>query len=174
MNNGSKPKFSLSATDIIGLIFAPMGLVFIIIGAVITVSAGSGKVQVDGDPKLFIAIFGGIGALFFILGGIFLALMIRRRSIHNRLFSQGCYVLAQVTSVLPNYSIRVNGRCPYIAECSYTDPNTGVLHIFRSRNIYFDPTAIAMDAMVPVYVDPDNFRHYYVDIDSVLPEVQRH
>ncbi len=174
MNNTRKPKFSLSATDIVGLIFAPLGLVFIIIGAVVTAAGESGRVQVDGDPKLFLAIFGVIGALFFILGGIFLAFMIRRRKIHDRLFSQGHYIMAQVTSVLPNYNVRVNGRCPYVAECSYTDPNTGILHLFRSRNIYFDPTAIAMDAMVPVYVDTDNFRHYYVDIDSVLPEVQRH
>ena len=174
MNNHNKPKFSLAATDIVGLIFAPLGLIFLIVGILVNMNADNRNVHVEGDPRIFLATFGGVGGVFLVLGVAFLVLMIRRRMIHNRLFTQGHYIMAQVTSDMPNYNVRINGCCPYFAECSYTDPNTGILHLFRSRDIYFDPTAIAMDAMVPVYVDPDNFRHYYVDIDSVLPKVQRH
>lgn len=47
----------------------------------------------------------------------------------------------------------------------------GNIHIFRSRNLSFDPTPPLTDQMVRVYVEGENFKHYYMDIDSVLPEV---
>ncbi len=165
MDSKRKPKYACSALDIIGMIFAPLGLVFLLLG--IGLRAGTGE-------GLFLMVFGGIGGIFLLVGILFLLLMLQRIRMHQQLFAQGHYVMATVTSVMPNYNVRVNGRVPYIAECSYTDPDSGVLHLFQSRNIYFDPTAILMDAQVPVYVDQGNYRHYYVDVDAVLPEVQRH
>lgn len=169
-----EPKYALNALDIIGMIFAPLGAVLIAVGRMITAIAESHPENTTGDPRLFFWIFGGIGAVFLLLGLIFLALMFRRRSIQRRIFAEGNYIMAAVTSVQPNYNVCVNGKHPYVAECSYTDPETGVLHLFRSRNIYFDPTSILMDANVPVYIERGNFRHYYVDVDALLPEVQKH
>ncbi len=165
MYSNRKPKFSCSALDIIGMIFAPLGLIFVLLGIGLTAGSGQG---------LFLMVFGGIGGIFLILGILFLLLMLHRRGICRELFNEGHYVMATVTSVMPNYNVRVNGRTPYLAECSYTDPDTGVLHLFQSRNLYFDPTSILMDAQVPVYVRKGDYRHYYVDVDAVLPEVQRH
>ncbi len=169
-----EPGYTPNALDIIGMIFAPLGGVLILVGRIITGLAERHPENTTGDPRLFFWIFGGIGAVFLILGIIFLALMLRRRAIHKRIFAEGYYVMATVTSVMPDYNIRINGKCPYFAECSYTDPETGILHLFRSRNIFFDPTAILMDARVPVYIEKGNYRHYYVDVDSLLPEVRRH
>lgn len=174
MHSKHEPKFSFSALDIIGLVFAPLGLIFILVGIGLTIYGNDHSANVTGDPQLFLLIFGGIGGLFLLLGMIFLVLLLRRRSLHRQLFAEGHYVMAQVTSVMPNYSVRVNGRCPYVAECSFTDPETGVLHLFRSRNIFFDPTTLLMDAQVPVYCRRGDYRHYYVDVDAVLPETERH
>ncbi len=174
MNNKHEPKFAFSALDIIGMVFAAIGLVFLIVGTALTAYGSSHPENVDGDPIVFLLVFGGIGALFLVLGVVFLLLMLRRRALHQQLFAEGHYVMAQVTSVLPNYNVRVNGRTPFVAECSYTDPETGVCHLFQSRNIFFDPTSFLMDAQVPVYHKPGDFRHYYVDVDAVLPQTQRH
>ncbi len=160
-----EPKFSFSALDIIGMIFAPLGLVFILLG--IGLMGGTGEL-------LFFAVFSGIGSIFLLLGVLFLAFMLYRRSCIRKLVAEGHYVMATVTSVQPNYNIRVNGCNPYIAECSFTDPMSGEIHLFRSRNIYFDPTAILLDAQVPVYCRKDSYQRYYVDVDSILPQVTRH
>ncbi len=165
MQHKPEPKFSFSASDIISLIFTPLGLVFVLLG--IGLMYGTGEL-------LFFAIFSGIGSIFLLLGILFLVLMLYKRSLIRKLVTQGHYVTATVTSVQPNYSIRVNGRSPYIAECSYTDPITGGIHLFQSRNIYFDPTTILLDAQVPVYCREDSYQLYYVDVDSILPQVTRH
>ena len=174
MYSKRKPKFSFSALDIIGMIFAPLGLIFVVLGAALTLYGKNHPENMDGDPMLFLFVFSGIGAVFLVLGVVFLILMFCRRSLQSQIFTEGHYIMAQVTSVMPNYNVRVNGRTPYIAECSYTDPDTGVLHLFRSRNIYFDPTSILMDAQVAVYLRPHDYRHYYMDVDAILPQTEHH
>ncbi len=174
MYSERKPKISFSALDIIGMIFAPMGLIFMVIGAAATAFAQQHPENTQGNPMLFLLVFGGIGAVFLLLGVVFLALMFRRNAIQKAILAEGHHVMATVTGIMPNYNIRVNGRSPYVAECSYTDPDTGVVHLFRSRNIYFDPTSILMDAQVAVYLRPHDYRHYYVDVDAVLPEIEKH
>ncbi len=173
-NQTRKPKFSLSALDIIGLIFAPIGAIFIFIGVIVSAYAKAHPENVTGDPGIFLPVFGGIGLLFFVLGLVFLIVTFHKRMLQAQLLQEGYCITAQITSCNPNYNVRVNGRCPYVAECSYMDPATGVVHLFRSRNVYFDPTMIVNGMDVPVYVRPDDFRHYYVDLDAVLPQVVKH
>ena len=122
MNNERNPKFSCSALDIIGMIFTPLGLVFILVGGIITAFAENHPENTTGDPRLFFWLFGGIGSIFLILGIIFLLLMLRRRSLHRQLFAEGHYVMATVTSVMPNYNVRINGRTPYTCLL-YTSPS---------------------------------------------------
>ncbi len=165
MYRKTEPKFSFSVLDILGIIFAPLGLMQVLLG--IGLRNGTGE-------SLFLTVFGGVGGLFLLLGILFLVFAAFRRSAIRELIAEGHYVMATVTSVQPNYNITVNGRNPYVAECSYTDPMTGTLHLFRSRNIYFDPTSILLDAQVPVYCREGQYRLYYVDVDRLLPEVQRH
>ncbi len=163
MYSKNAPRFSFSALDIIGLIFAPLGLVFAVLGL--------GLYAAD---RLFLLVFGGVGLIFLLTGTAMLLYGWHKRTLLRRLVAEGYYVMATVTSVQPNYNIRVNGRTPYIAECSFTDPMTGTIHLFQSRNIYFDPTSILLDAQVPVYCKEGSYRLYYVDVDSLLPEVKRH
>lgn len=173
-NNARKIKFSPSALDIIGMIFTPLGAIFIIIGVSVTGFANANPDKVTGDPGIFLPIFGGIGGSFFLLGAVFLSITVYKHYMQAQLLQEGHCITAQITSFNPNYNVRVNGRCPFVAECSYTDPATGAVHLFRSRNVYFDPSMIVTGSDVPVYVKPDDFRHYYVDIDAVLPQVVKH
>ena len=57
-----------------------------------------------------------------------------------------------------------------LSQARYQDMY-GNVHIFKSRDLYFDPTDLFKDQMVKVYVDGDNYKRYYVDIDEVLPNV---
>ena len=60
-----------------------------------------------------------------------------------------------------------------VVRCRYED-GSGVIHTFKSRGIFFNPEGLFKDQFIRVYVDRDDFRKYYVDIDSVLPEVRNH
>lgn len=55
---------------------------------------------------------------------------------------------------LPGYG----RKCPYIYK---------PMLVFQSRTALQSPA-------VKVYVEGDNYKHYYVDIDEILPKVIRH
>ena len=60
-----------------------------------------------------------------------------------------------------------------MVKCSYKD-GYGNVHIFKSRNLMFDPGEFLKDNMVRVYIEGENYKHYYVDIDEILPKVFEH
>ena len=163
MYKQTEPKFSFSATDIVGMIFAPLGLFFALLG-----------LMLRGADRLFLLIFGGMGLIFLLTGTAMLLFGWQKRKLLRRIVAEGHFITATVTSVQPNYNVRVNGRCPYFAECCFTDPVTGAIHLFRSQNIYFDPTSLLLDASVRVYCKDGDYRHYYVDVNSLLPEIKKH
>jgi len=71
-----------------------------------------------------------------------------------------------------NSTVSVNGRSPYVLECHYQDP-AGTLHVFKSRNLFFDPVELE-GRQIRVYVDHGDMDHYYVDVESVVPDIQVH
>ena len=81
--------------------------------------------------------------------------------------------MAEIAETKINYNVRINGKSPYVVECQYWDM-AGNAHIFKSRCLYFNPEPLFKDRMVRVYVEGDNYKNYYVDIDEVLPRVIRH
>lgn len=163
-----KSKMEMGVFLVVGGIFAFLGAAFLTIG----VSVYCALKEEEG-AILFSLIFGGMGLLFFAMGVVFIIMVWKRKHRNDRLLASGNYVTAQITEVAVNYSVNVNGRCPYVVHCQYQD-GYGNVHLFRSRNLYFDPTDLLKDTMVKVYVDGENFNHYYVDIDAVLPNVTRH
>lgn len=122
--------------------------------------------NIEGDAGAFRAIFCGFGEVLLIAS--VLCLVIRTRVRNNRLISSGQYIMAEISEITMNYD-----RHPYIIICRYQD-RYGNIHTFRSRNLYFDPVPLLKDQMVKVYVDRDNFKFNYVDIDEVLPKVIWH
>ena len=160
-----KSKTGLSALLIVGSIFTILGAVFLATGVIIYYA-----LEEEEGAILFLLIFGGIGLLFFVLGVIFLIVELKKKLRNDKLLGAGNYVMAEVLEVTLNYNVAVNRRHPYIVRCRYQDMY-GNVHIFKSRDLYFDPTDLFKDQMVKVYVDGDNYKRYYVDIDEVLPNV---
>lgn len=159
-----KAKRGWTALLIVSIVFTVIGIVYILVGCFV------GAQSIEGNPIIFKGVFCGLGALLLIVGIICLCLEIGKRTRCNRLINSEQYIMAEISEITMNYAVRVNYRHPYIVICRYRDMY-GNIHLFRSRNLNFDPAPLLKDQMVRVYVEGENFKHYYVDIDSVLPEV---
>lgn len=157
------------ALKLIGIIYTILGAVFIVTG----IGVGIAAHDINGFGWMFTIIFSGIGSIFFILGIVCLILNHRGKKRARRLMEAGNYIYAEVSHAEPNYNVHVNGRHPYQVICRYTD-EYGTVHLFRSKDIFFNPEGILKDTLVRVYVEPGNMKHYHVDIDSILPTTVLH
>lgn len=111
-----------------------------------------------------------LGILFFITGfSIILYGKLKGKKIEY-LKNNGLPVKAKFQSVEINASFQVNGRNPYQIFSQWTNPATSELHIFKSENIWFDPTDHISSDDITVLIDKDNPEKYYVDT-SFLPKV---
>jgi hypothetical protein len=110
----------------------------------------------------FGVISGSVGATMFVVR----AVSWRREAALRR---HGRRVQARFQSVERNGSLTVNGRHPYRIFCQWQDPATGLVHVFKSKNLWFDPTAFVREPDLTVFVDPKRPRRYCVDV-SFLPK----
>ncbi len=156
---------------ILALVFAPMGLLFLVLGVAFH---WFGVGEDPRDPVIFLCVFGGIGLSFLAVGLGFAAAEHRRRAGIRRVLDGGEYVMARIVGVQRRGQVQVNGVHPYVAECHWHNKDTGEVHVYFSRYLYYDPTDLFTADEVPVYVDRMNDKVYYVDIDAVLPKVVLH
>ncbi len=157
-------KFGWTVWGIIGLIFAPIGLVFLPIGLL---AGYSDSFRVSGDLVMFRFIFIAMGALFFLLGLGFLSLDLLRRHRLRQAYHSGHYVDSRIVSVEKLHNVKVNGRHPFVIECSHTDAY-GQEHRYTSRYLYSRPQEDLIGKTIPVYVDRMNESIGFVDVDSIL------
>ncbi len=165
-------KTGLTAKGIVGLVFAPMGALFLAIGLIFTLSE-SVTWKGNGDPQVFRIMFCGMGGLFLIIGLILLWSEFHRRQLLQRAYDSGNSVEAEITGVAVQTNVNTTKGHPCVVECSYRD-SSGVVHIYRSRYLYTDVSKLLQSETVPVYIDPYNENIGYVDIDAVLPEIRIH
>ncbi len=167
-----RKKFGWTALGVIGCIFAPMGFLFALIGVVLRLSKSIAWKEPE-DPVIFLAVFGGIGGLFLLLGLIFLFLDFRRRHLLRRAYEGGNCVNAEILGIRTLQHVNMGNYRPRILECAYTDPS-GVVHVYFSRYLKTDVTKLLKSDTVPVYIDRMNEKIGFVDIDAVLPEIHIH
>jgi hypothetical protein len=131
-----------------------------------------GDVRIQGTFSLWGVpiILGGMGAVFAGIGGGILVVPAVRRRREAELRRRGRRVQARFQSVEQNTSLEVNGRHPWRIYCQWQDPATGLLHVFKSANLWFDPTRYVQVQELTVYVDPANPKRYAVDVDF-LPKL---
>ena len=99
--------------------------------------------------------------------------MLQKKKETQQLLENGRYILAEICEIVPNYTIRVNRKHPYVIHCKY-EAIDGTVHIFKSRNLFFNPESLLKGTSVKVYTDGKNYKKYYVDIDEVLPKIEYH
>lgn len=115
-------------------------------------------------------IVGGIGAAFFLVGaGMFVVPAIRNGSA-AKLRKTGQLVQSRYQGVEKNERLVMNGKSPYQIVCQWQNPVTSDIHVFRSGNLWFDPSSHIPGESIPVYINPTNPRQYWVDT-SFLPKL---
>ena len=166
-----RKKYGWTAKGIVGSIFAPIGFIFLALGVLFWFfKIGDGPV----DQMIFLYTFGGTGAVFFLVGLGLLMADIRRRALLRRAYESGHYVMAKIVGVNEQRNVNMNGRSPFVVECHYTDPDTGVVHVYYSRYLFVNVDDLLLSGEVPVYFDRMNENVGFVDIDAVLPVVKVH
>lgn len=115
-------------------------------------------------------IVGILGGFFFAVGlGIVLVSRSNRKRI-NHLKANGTPIETTFQSVEINGSLVVNGNSPYQILTQWTNPENAKLHIFKSENIWFDPSKHIKEEKITVLIERNNPKRYYVDT-SFLPDV---
>ncbi len=113
----------------------------------------------------FALIFGGIG-----YGGRYFF----RPSVDlkNELVTlgKGRQLSLPITRIERDSTYSVNGLNPWVIVAEFHEKTNNVLYQFRSEHIWVDPTPFAEGKEVTIYVDPKDFKKYYVDV-SFLPKV---
>lgn len=117
-----------------------------------------------------ITILGGLGGVFSVIGaGIMLFSGMSSRNQIN-LTTTGEAIQADFQNVELNKSISVNNTHPFRILAQWVNPRTNELHVFKSENIWFDPSNYIKSKKIKVYIQPSNPKKYHVDI-SFLPKL---
>lgn len=171
MNGNSASKVFL----LCGGIFALCGSVSLTVTVFILKNMDMLRQNGQGDVEILPFIFGLTGTVALGVSIAIFAVFYKKASVRKRLLEAGYSVTANITGFPADYSVRVNRMPTYRMECSYQDPSTGVVHIFRSEPLVYNPAPYVTQRTVCVYVERNSgYKTYYVDADSVLPETQRH
>lgn len=144
-------------------VFALVGLIFTIVGAVNTVA---GIFVGDQLGLLGVAVFIGLGLLFVFLGLLLLLPGIKRYKKAKKIFDNGYYIKAPITEVGRNYSVKINGRPAYVIYAEYRDID-GKVYMYRSRDLVRLPANLEGQC-VHVYVIPPDYSNYYMDINHLM------
>ena len=166
-----RKKYGWTAKGIVGMVFLPMGLMFLTMGILFWYLKVGDEPEM---PKIFLYTFGGMGAVFLAVGLGLLLADIHRRTLLRRAYEGGYCVMAKIAGIGAQQNVKVNGSMPYVVECHYQDPATGVTHVYYSRYLYISVAGLLKSDQVPVYIDRMNEKIGFVDIDAVLPEIRIH
>lgn len=115
------------------------------------------------------------GYLLILIGLLLLpvTLIVKKISLHKKQISEdltrsGDKIFATLKEVRMIQKTDNNGNHPYFIVCSWTDPTTNQEYLFKSREIWFNPTEIININNIStftVYVDKKNRERYFVDIN---------
>ena len=85
----------------------------------------------------------------------------------RQLRQHGRLVQATLHAVELNESIEVFGSTPYRVVAQWQDDRSATVHVFRSINLWHDPTGLLAGKSVPVYMDPARPTRYVMDLSSL-------
>jgi len=132
------------------------------------------KARINGTASLWLGaiIIGGLGSVFFLVGfGIFFFNKRKENKIQS-LKDTGTRIVTEIQSVSLNTSYKVNGRSPFVIYSQWKNPATSEIHVFKSDNIWFDPTDYIKKEEITVLIERNNPKKYYTDL-SFLPKISQ-
>lgn len=149
---------------ILGMVFASIAAAELIVLLVLLLLRVDDFLLIALPFAVQVPIFGGLGIGFLVYD-------YRKRINRERLVSNGYYEVATIVGIEQNPYVRVNRHHPYHVVCHIE--RSGVLHEYRSEGFYHHP-GVNIGDPVPVYLDRQNDKNYYVDVESIAPAVIRH
>ena len=148
----------------IGIIFSVVAVIELLVILALYLAKVKPLLLVSLPLLIQFPIFGGIGFGFLFSHH-------RKKEKRERLVANGYYETAVVVGIEQNFYISVNHQHPYHVVCHIN--RNGELHEYRSEGLSRHP-GIAPGDMVPVYIDRQDEKNYYVDVESIMPEIIRH
>ncbi|WP_415888467.1 DUF3592 domain-containing protein [Neptuniibacter sp. SY11_33] len=112
----------------------------------------------------------GVGAVFFIVGILILIFSGMKGRKRDYLKTQGVPIKAQIHTLDRNTCMETDGVSPFVISLQWHNPEDNKIYLFRSDDIWFDPTEYVVTDELTVYIDRNNPAKYHVDL-SFLPEV---
>ena len=130
------------------------------------------KARINGFMSLWFGplLVGGLGVVFTALSVGLIGVSARRKRLEAHLKTSGMPIEATFESVEQNTSMKVNGRSPWRVLAQWLDPATSQVHVFKSDNLWFDPSTYIKDRKINVFIDRADPKKYYVDL-SFLPKL---
>ncbi|WP_299381214.1 DUF3592 domain-containing protein, partial [uncultured Kiloniella sp.] len=108
------------------------------------------------------AILSIVGLIFAAFGIGISIYLYKKEKLKNYLLRHGSSVTAKINSIKENTRIKVNGRSPFQITAQWRDPVSNTLHLFKSDNIWFNPTDHIQRDTVTVLVDQSDPEKYFV------------
>ena len=163
-----KVKPGLTPAGIVAIVFTILGGIYFFLGM------GLSMQPADGEDYT-------AGIVFAVLGGAFLAIALTlwiytafHRKRLQAIVDSGKYIWGEIADVICNYQVQVNNRHPYyLVLVRYTDRN-GAIHLFRSTSLKTYPDRSVIGKQVKIYYEDETYKHYYIDLEGVLPKVIEH
>lgn len=120
---------------------------------------------------VFVSVLGIQSLIFGSIGAGVLINIRKKEHLREALIANGYFKTAVVVETERVYNVRINSRHPYRVVCRIEE--NGVLHEYRSDLLMHDPGLLPGDS-VNVYLDWQDDKRYYVDVESAAPEIIRH
>ncbi|HPW66771.1 MAG TPA: DUF3592 domain-containing protein [Salinivirgaceae bacterium] len=114
---------------------------------------------------MFLGIF---GAIFTTIGVLVFWSTIRDSIREKKAMRYTKIVEAKIINVSRNTSVTVNGQHPYVIKAQWLNPDTNELHIFKSKNFWYDPSEF-LKSKIEIRMDALNKKKYWMDV-SFLPK----
>lgn len=121
----------------------------------------------SGDDSFVTWIFILVGTIASVVGGGCLIYIIRKNKKKDKLLAYNYVIHANIVGFNLDTSVSINGRNPYRMEATYINPADGKLYTYKSDALWADLSPVLAQRQIttiPVYVNPNNFSEYYVDI----------
>jgi hypothetical protein len=125
-------------------------------------------------PVPYIWLVWAFTSIFWFVGSwLFLSIPLRQNVKIKHLRERGVRIKSKFFNVETNFQLRVNYQYPYYVQSVGVDPKTGGKVMFRSEDIWFDPTSLIKEGQeIEVVIDPENPNDYLVDLSFLAEKVK--
>lgn len=117
-------------------------------------------------------ILGILGGVFFLIGAGIALFGAFKGQKDDYLRKHGKVIATEFQSVELNTALSVNGNHPYRILSHWLNPATQELHVFKSNNLWFDPSDYIENEKINVFIEEGNPGKYLVDT-SFLPKLAK-